>query len=100
MLLLLSSSMISLDTRRRCNKTSYVNLADINREPGFVGPVLLARVQDEFLYLDMPVYGDPVWTTISPKVLGLCLRYGALNANHKFEIVNLFASGLVQRFCK
>ena len=36
---------------------------------------------------------------MSPEVLGLCLRYGALDVNHQFEVVDLYASELVERFC-
>ena len=45
----------------------YVDLVDVDPDPSFAGPahVLLARIQDEFMYLDMPVDGDPVWTSMS-----------------------------------
>ena len=72
----------------------HVDLVNVDPDPSFAGPghVLLARIQDEFMYLDMPVDGDPVWTSMSPEVLGLCIRYGALDVNQQLHGVDLYAS--------
>ena len=55
-------------------------------------PIQLARVQGDFIYLAKPEDEDPVWSKMSPEVLGLCLQYGALDVNLKFEVVDLYVS--------